>query len=375
MVLEAPARVGAPVDEIDTPALIVDLDRLEGNLARMADFTRPTGIRVRPHAKSHKCVALAKRQIQSGAVGLCAQKVSEAEPFIRAGIEDVLVSNEVVGDRKLAHLVALAAAHPKSRVGICVDDIAQVRALVAAAAEGRAKIDVYVELDVGQKRAGVEEPHEVVALAQAVTASPRLRMRGIQAYFGAAQHRRGVVERRDAIADASVKARRAKEALLAANLSCDVITGGGTGTFPYEIASGVYTEIQPGSYPLMDVDYVKNEVDVAAPRFEQALYLLATVMSRRGARATLDVGLKAQSIDCGMAQPTFPGWRPRSVHDEHAILDREGDDAGPNLALGDKVRLVPGHVDPTVNLHDWFVVVRAERVVEVWPIEARGAFF
>ena len=183
------------------------------------------------------------------------------------------------------------------------------------------------------------------------------------------------MDRREAIATASALAGEAKAALLAAALPCDIVTGAGTGTFAYETASGVYDEIQPGSYALMDVDYAKNEPDPSVPAFTQALFLLSTVTSVRAheGRAALDVGLKAQSTDCGPAMPLFAGWTVRGVNDEHTVLAREGE--GPMLRVGEKVRLVPGHVDPTVNLHDWFVVVQNDRVVEVWPIEARGAFF
>jgi D-serine deaminase-like pyridoxal phosphate-dependent protein len=234
-----------------------------------------------------------------------------------------------------------------------------------------------IELDVGHDRAGVADPGAAVALARAVAAQPSLRLRGLQAYFGSAQHRRGVDERRRAIESAAVLARAARDALAAAGLPCDAVTGAGTGTFLLEAASGVYTEIQPGSYILMDVDYAKNEQDPQWPRFDQSLFILATVMSRRhdpsGDRATLDAGLKAFSTDSGPAQPAFAGWAVRGVSDEHTVLDRIGD--GPALALGDKVQLIPGHIDPTVNLHEWIVAVRSDRVEAVWSVDARGAVY
>jgi D-serine deaminase-like pyridoxal phosphate-dependent protein len=372
-----PARPGHAIAEIDTPALVVDRAVLHQNLDRMADFVRRyPGVRVRPHAKSHKCVAIARLQIARGAVGLCAQKLGEALPFLEAGVADVLVTNQIVGAGKIARLAEIAARHPGARIGVLVDAASNAGELAAACARRGARLDVYVELDVGQDRAGVTSPEEVVALGRVVAGHPALALRGLHAYHGGAQHRRTADERRGLVAAASEMARRSRDALLAAGLPCERITGAGTGTFSFECASGVYDEIQPGSYALMDVDYAKNEETPGAPRFEPALTILSTVTSVRGARVTLDAGTKAQSTDSGPAEPACPGWRVRGVYDEHAVLDRDPQrgDAEP-LALGDKIRLVPGHVDPTVNLHDWFVVVEGERVIDVWPIEARGGFF
>jgi D-serine deaminase-like pyridoxal phosphate-dependent protein len=372
-----PARAGDALAEVDTPALIVDLDRFDANIGRLMQAVAGCNVRVRPHAKSHKCVEIARRQVAAGAVGICVQKTSEAEPFLAGGIADVLVTNEVVGARKLANLAALAARFPAARLGVCVDDASVVESLGKACDDAAARIDVYIELDVGHDRAGVAEPGAAVALARAVAAQPSLNLRGLQAYFGSAQHRRGVDERRRAIESAAAIARAARDALRAAGLPCDAVTGAGTGTFLHEATSGVYSEIQPGSYVLMDVDYAKNEQDPRWPRFDQSLFILATVMSRRhdarGDRATLDTGLKAFSTDSGPAQPAFAGWSVRGVSDEHTVLDRSGD--GPALALGDKVRLVPGHIDPTVNLHEWIVAVRGGRVEAVWPVDARGTVF
>jgi D-serine deaminase-like pyridoxal phosphate-dependent protein len=372
-----PAQPGNSLADIDTPALVLDLDRFEANLARMMDAVRGRSVRVRPHAKSHKCVEIARRQVAAGAVGVCCQKVSEAEPFLAGGIPDVLITNEVVGERKCAQLAALAARHPAARVGVCVDDLRVVAQLGDACRQAGARLDAYIELDVGHNRAGVSSAPAIVALGRAIHAQPSLELRGLQAYFGSAQHRRSVLERRQAIASATALAKAARNALLGAGLSCETITGGGTGTFLFEAASGVYNEIQPGSYALMDADYAKNEPDPAWPVFEQSLFILSTVMSRRkdehSNRATIDAGLKAYSTDSGTAMPTFTGWLVRSVSDEHTVLHRMGD--GPELALGAKTLLIPGHIDPTVNLHDWIVAVRDHTVEAVWRIDARGAVF
>ncbi len=363
--------------DVDTPALILNLDRFEANLMRLMSAVKGHGVSVRPHSKSHKCVEIARRQVAAGAIGICCQKTSEAEPFLAGGVVDVLITNEVVGDRKTLQLAQLAARYPGAKVGVCVDDLRAVDSLARACEQARTKLDVYIELDVGHNRAGVRDVTEVVALGRAIDSHSNLRLRGLHAYFGSAQHRRSIAERRQAIVDAAASAHAAQRALIAAGLRCDVITGAGTGTFMLEASGGVYTEIQPGSYALMDIDYAKNEQELTWPTFEQSLMILTTVMSRRKSaqsdRATLDAGLKSFSTDSGPALPAFAGWQVRGVSDEHTVLERHG--AGPDLSLGDKPLLIPGHIDPTVNLHDWIVAVRGDRVEAVWPIEARGAIF
>lgn len=368
-----PAAPGDRLQDVDTPALVLDLGGFEANVARMHETAATYRVRVRPHAKSHKCAEIARRQVAAGAVGICCQKVGEAEVFLSRGIGDVLISNEVVGERKLHRLAGLARAHRGARLGVCVDDAGVAERLGALCAAEDARLDVYVELDVGQRRCGVATPKDVVALARAVAGCPSFAFMGLHAYAGGAQHRRSVSERQDAVASACRLADEARGAVIAAGFSCDIVTGGGTGTFPYEAGSGVYNEIQPGSYVLMDTDYAANEHDPAAPRFEQALFVLATVMSRRGDRAVLDAGLKAFSTDSGFPAPAFSGWEMTNVSDEHAVLCRIGD--GPALDLGEKVLLIPSHCDPTVNLHDWLVAMREGTVEAIWAVDARGAIF
>jgi D-serine deaminase-like pyridoxal phosphate-dependent protein len=369
-----PAQPGDAMADVDTPALILDLDRFDANLRRMMSAAATAGVRVRPHAKSHKSLQIAHRQVAAGAVGVCCQKLGEAEVFLSGGIRDVLVTNEVVGTRKLQRLAELTRIFRDARVGICVDDIGVVRQLSLICAEQDAELDVYVEFDVGQNRAGVATPADAVELAREVMRHPRLTLMGLQAYAGSAQHRRGVPERRESARRAAGRAAAARAALREAGLPCEIVTGGGTGTFLYDATSKVYDEIQPGSFVFMDIDYARNEPDPDVPRFDHALFLLASVMSMRGDRATLDAGLKAFSTDSGPAQPTFGGWHLRSVSDEHSILTRV-DDSGPEIQLGAKALLLPGHCDPTVNLHDWIVAVRRGRVEDVWRIDARGAVF
>jgi D-serine deaminase-like pyridoxal phosphate-dependent protein len=369
-VLAAP---GDRLQDVDTPALLLDLDVFGANLERMRDAASARSVRLRPHAKSHKCTEIARRQIAAGAVGICCQKVGEAEVFLAAGIGDVLITNEVVGERKLRRLAKLAAHHPDARLGVCVDDANVLAHLDAACAAEDARLDLYVEIDVGQNRCGVAAPADAVDLARAVAVSPRFTFMGLHAYAGGAQHVRPVSERRAAIEMAARRADDARAALDAAGLRCEIITGGGTGTFIYEAASGVYNEVQPGSYVFMDTDYARNERDPRAPRFDHSLFVLTTVMSARGDRATLDAGLKAFSTDSGLPAAAFDGWKVSNISDEHTVLHRIG--PVPSLALGEKVLLIPSHCDPTVNLHDSLVAVRRGVVEAVWAVDARGAVF
>ncbi|MEO8145527.1 MAG: DSD1 family PLP-dependent enzyme [Betaproteobacteria bacterium] len=371
MTLRAPAEVGMRLEDVDTPALILDLDAFETNLRRLMDAV-PGRVRVRAHAKTHKCPEIGKRQIAAGAVGLCCQKVSEAEAMVEGGIDDVLVSNEVVGARKLERLAALAK---RAKLGVCVDNADNVRDLEAAMQKAGARIDVYLELEVGMRRCGVAAGAPALALAKRILASPSLRFAGIHAYHGRAQHIRSVAERRAVINHSALQVKNTKTLLLEAGIACPIVTGAGTGTFMLEVEIGVWDEIQPGSYVFMDWDYARNEWAPPMPRFEHSLFVLATVMSRPGpALAIVDAGLKASSMDSGMPGVwERPGLSFSRASDEHGWVDIAASAAAPGL--GDKLLLVPGHCDPTVNLYDWYVCVRGGVVEALWPITARGALY
>jgi D-serine deaminase-like pyridoxal phosphate-dependent protein len=370
MTTSAPAAAGMPLAAVDTPALVLDLDAFERNLARMADAVRGRPVRLRPHAKSHKCAEIALRQIEAGAVGVCCQKVSEAEALVAGGITDVLITNEIVGTGKLDRLATLART---AKLGVCVDAAQNVADLDAAAARAGVRLDVLVEINVGADRCGVEAGAPALALARKIAASRNLRFAGLQAYHGGAQHLRSVADRRSAIGRAAGFARSTRELIESSGIACDAVTGAGTGSFPLELASGVYDELQPGSYIFMDADYNRNEVDPAWPRFEQSLFVWTTVMSRpNAARAVVDAGLKASSVDSGMPQVwNLPGVEFMKASDEHGVLAIAPGVEAP--ALGAKLLLVPGHCDPTVNLYDWFVCVRRGEVEALWPVSARGA--
>jgi D-serine deaminase-like pyridoxal phosphate-dependent protein len=363
--------VGDLLETVDTPALVLDHSSFRHNLDAVAQQVAASGLRLRPHAKAHKSVAIAREQLAAGAIGICCQKVSEAEVFVEAGIADILVTNQIAGPLKADRLARLAT---RCRVGICVDDPVQVNELVNAARAHQVSIDVYVELDVGMGRCGVVGSQAAVDLArQIVSHAPTLRFAGLQAYHGRAQHVRDPGKRADAIGAAARLAKQAAEHLAQAGIRCEQITGGGTGTLPNELASQVYTEVQPGSYVLMDSDYAANQPDDRATPLRHALYLLTTVISARTGHAVLDAGLKAMSAECGLPVSAEPGWRVTSISDEHLVLRQEG--ASRELRVGDRVMIIPSHCDPTVNLHDWMLRIDGGRVESVWPIDARGAVF
>jgi len=368
-----PAQVGMSLDQVDTPALLLDLDAFEHNLDRLARSLEGTGMRLRPHAKSHKCPEIARRQMARGAVGVCCQKVSEAEVLVAGGIPDVLVTNEIVGAAKLARLAQLAR---RAQVGVCVDNAANVAALAAAAAAAGVTLEVLVDLDVGANRCGVAPGAPALELVRAIGRHRELRFRGIQAYQGGAQHLRTPEERRAAIDAAVARVRLTVDLLRRDGLEAPLVTGAGTGTYLLEAASGVYHELQPGSYIFMDADYGANLGDDGqrVHEFRNSLFVLATVMSRPlPARAVVDAGLKAHSVDSGMPLVAdTPGAAYTRVSDEHGVIDFDGPS---DWELGRKIRLIPGHCDPTVNLHDWIVCTRRGTVEAVWPILARGAFF
>lgn len=363
------ARPADLVNAIDTPALVLDLDAFERNLQRMVDALKGHPVRLRAHAKSHKCPEIARRQIALGAIGLCCQKVSEAAVFVDAGIDDVLLTNQVVGTKKLMHLADLAR---RARMGVLVDDPLQVLALADVARSQGVSIDVYVEVDVGGHRCGVTPGEAAARLARLIADQAPLRFAGLQCYHGPAQHKRTPAEREQAIAQASDAARLSRSLIEADGLQVERITGAGTGTFLLERDSGVFNEIQAGSYIFMDRDYGDNQLGAQDVRFEHALFVRTAVLSRtQPTRAVLDAGLKASSIDSGM--PTLwqrPELKYVKAADDHGVLEVPVDSS---LALGDALMLVPGHCDPTVNLYDELVCIRGDRVEAIWPIAARGA--
>ena len=376
--------LGQGVDAIDTPALVVDLDAAERNLQRMAEFAAAHGMRLRPHGKMHKSAWFARLQMRAGAVGLCVQTVAEAEALAAGGINDLYISNEVVSASKLSRVAALARRLQArgGRLAIAVDSAEGVRRLAQAMAPAGAAIDVFIELDVGQGRCGVAPGAPAVELAHLLAAhAPSLRYAGLQAYHGGAQHLRTPAERRAAIERSATLVRDTRRQLDAAGLAPPLITGAGTGSFALEAASGLWGEIQVGSFLFMDADYQRNQWDAAQPAFEPALFVKSQVISVGAERAVVDAGHKSHAIDSGLpAVFALAGQAPLEFFnggDEHGVL-RPRDAGGALPALGEAVWLIPGHCDPTVNLHNQYIVVRggltAGVVEAVVPVQARGVW-
>lgn len=373
---DIPASIGMDEADIQTPSLVLDLDALERNIKKMGDFAASHGMRHRVHGKMHKSVDVALLQEKlGGSVGVCCQKVSEAEVFARGGIKDVLVSNQVTQPEKIDRLARM----PKlgARTICCVDDIDNVANLSAAAVKHGTQIECLVEIDVGAGRCGVQFGQPVVDLAKAIEAAPGLKYAGIQAYQGAMQHMDSYEDRKGKTAIAIQQVSDTLDMLKAEGIESDIVGGGGTGSYYFESASGVFNELQCGSYAFMDADYGRildkdgNRIDRG--EWENALFLLTSVMSHAKAdKAIVDAGLKAQSVDSGL--PVIFGRTDVEYvkcSDEHGVVaDPDG-----VLKVNDKLKLVPGHCDPTCNVHDWYVGVRNGKVESIWPVSARGKAF
>ncbi len=373
---DIPARPGMKESEIQTPCLILDLDALENNIRKMGAFIKAHGMRHRLHAKMHKSVDIALLQMElGGACGICCQKVSEAEVFARAGFTDLLISNQVRDPHKIDRLASL----PKlgARTIVCLDALDNVAELSAAAYSHETEIECLIEIDCGAGRCGVSEPQQVLELAHAIKGAQGLRFTGLQAYQGSMQHLPDYEQRKAKIDAAVAMVRQCLALLQREEFECDIVGGGGTGSYYFESASGVYNELQCGSYAFMDADYGRildeNGRRIDEGEWQNALFLLTSVMSHvKADRAIVDAGLKVQSVDSGL--PVVFGRDDVTYlecSDEHGTI---ADPAGV-LKINERLRLVPGHCDPTCNIHDWYVGVRQGIVECLWPVSARGKAF
>ncbi len=358
------APLGAGLDQIDTPALLLDVDKLERNIAAMAAFAAGGPAKLRPHAKTHKCVEIARLQLAAGAVGITCAKVGEAEALAEGGISDILIANQVVGPIKIARLVALAR---RCTATIAVDDAGNVAQLASAAAQAGVVIRCYVEVDVGMARCGVADGAAALALARLVEAAPALVFAGLQTYEG---HLQNVVPLTERIARAERDmpgARAAREAIEAGGLAVGEVSGGGTGTHMVTGRLPFMTELQCGSYATMDAQYRS----VGGADFESALTVLATVISRpRPDRAVIDAGLKGVTPEFGDPTVLVDGASWLDFSEEHGELALAG--AAQALRVGDKIELVPRHGCTTVNLYDDFHVLRDGRLIDIWRVAGRG---
>ena len=380
--------IGKSVTHIDTPALVIDLDAMKRNLVRMSEFAKKHGIRWRPHAKMHKSAMLAKIQAKAGAVGVCVQKTSEAEALAAGGVVDIYISNEVIAPAKLKRVAELAktVTAQGGQLAIAVDSGEGVIRLAKAMTDARGGsgvgtvIDVFIEIDVGHGRCGVEPGPAALNLVMEIRKHPALNFAGLQAYNGRAQHVRSASGRRDAITKVVDAVLMTRHLIEGQGIAVGLVTGGGTGSMVLEAASGVFGELQAGSFMFMDADYARNERDPAQPPFEHALFVKTQVMSTHAAHVVCDAGHKSHAIDSGL--PLVQALDGEGLleyfngGDEHGIL-RPASGSNYMPALGRTVWLIPGHCDPTVNLHDVLIGVegglRNGTVRRIFGVDARGA--
>jgi D-serine deaminase-like pyridoxal phosphate-dependent protein len=352
------------IDELDTPCLTVDLDIFESNLRLCMD--RLVGVRVRPHLKTAKSPEVARLLLNAGAVGICVAKLSEAEVMLAAGIDDVLITTELVGAIKASRLARLIDRWPKARVSVVVDSWAGASALDAAVPRA---LDTLIDVNVGQDRCGVA-PQDAVALADRMRELGRLRLVGLQGYEGNLQHVRDPGERQRLCDGSMQRLAVAVQDLRAAGHLVEVVTTGGTGTAEFCARHEAVTEVQPGSFMFMDADYL----DTGGVAYRPALAAIATVISRPTPdRAVIDAGLKTLSNDSGPARlADTAGWAYQPAGDEHGTLTRIGGPHPRVLCVGDRVALLPSHIDTTVNLHDALHAHRSGQIETTWAVAARG---
>ncbi len=359
-------HVGDSLDVLDTPAMLIDLTLMEANISKLMGCFRGSTVHVRPHLKTVKSAALARLLLAAGAVGGCVAKVSEAEVLVQDGIDDLLITTEIVGKPKLERLVRLV--QQSSHIKVVVDSVAGAQALNQAMHAAQQHIDVLLDLNVGQNRCGVLPGDEALRLAHALRDLPHLHLRGLQGYEGHLQHIHNPEERaqrcRSAMHLLTETARQLKEA----GFAIEIVTTGGTGTAEICASCEGITEVQPGSFVFMDVDY-RNAI---GPIYANALTILSTVISRpTPTRAVVDAGLKSLSTDSGMPEPKgLPGVTYQPGGDEHGIL--RWDARAGLLNIGDRLELIPSHIDTTINLHDVYYAHREGKLEAIWPVSTRG---
>jgi D-serine deaminase-like pyridoxal phosphate-dependent protein len=363
-------RVGDPITTLDTPAMIVDLTLMETNIAKLMRRLQETQVHVRPHLKTVKSPELAHKLLAAGAIGGCAAKLSEAEIMADAGIKDLLITTEIVGKVKLARLVELVRQHPQIKT--VVDSTEGAQALNRAIQDAGLTVDILIDLNVGQNRCGITPGEEVLALAGQISDLPALHLVGVQGYEGHLQHVHERDERVQRCQQAMQVLTSTASQLRKAGHTIDIVTTGGTGTAEICAAYPGITEVQPGSFIFMDTDY-RNALGTT---YANALTILSTVISRPTAtRAVVDAGLKSLSTDSGMPEVQgITGIQYRPGGDEHGILTPAPDGGRTEVpfAIGDRVPLIPSHIDTTINLHDTYYAYRDGIIEAIWPVAARG---
>ena len=338
--------------------MILDVNILKDNAKKMEQLLAGSQLKLRPHYKSHKCAAIAKWQLASGAIGMTCAKLSEAEDLCDAGVEDILIANQITDPVKIRRAADLAG---NCRLTVCVDDLDNVDALAQAAANSGNTIHCLVEYDIGMGRCGVMTEDAVLALARRIEEKDYLTFAGIQAYAGHLSHMEDPIQRKESTSENYRRLRSLVDYLKANGVAVKTVSGGSTGTSTIKAAEGLYTELQAGSYLFMDATY-RN---LGLP-FENALFLLSTVVSRREDVTILDAGVKTCGVDQGMPA-LVEGTAEIAANEEHLQLRGYSE----NKKLGDKIRLIPGHCCSTVNLHDKIYLVDGDKVVDRLLITAR----
>lgn len=355
--------IGANYLDLDTPSLLLDLDLLDKNIATMADFLGDLPCSLRAHSKSHKCPTIAHKQIAAGAIGICCQKLGEAEIMAHHGIEDILITNQIVGRTKIARLISLLSI--TSEVKVAVDSRENVKALANALEAAGDQLKVLIEIEIGMGRCGVLPGEAVVELAKLIDQSPNLELAGLMGYEGHCVNIVDFEERREKTQDAISSLLQVKDDVVSADIEVDILSAGGTGTYNFTGCYPGITEIQAGSYIFMDTTYGQVLKD-----FDHSLSILATVISKpESNRIVLDCGVKTLVGDLGtpMIQNLQPAKRC-NLSEEHSIWIYEN--AMDDVSVGDKVKVLPGHCCSTVNMHDQYYVLEENRVVDVWEISA-----
>ncbi|KAJ6103584.1 hypothetical protein N7486_003806 [Penicillium sp. IBT 16267x] len=360
-------KVGDHIDSLDTPSMIVDLDLCEANIKKLMDKLLPTGLNIRPHLKTTKSAILAKKLAKAGAKGGCVAKVSEAEAIAAAGFDDLLITCEIIGPAKVKRLVELYRNHRSVRI-VVDSEVGATSINEALKASGiQEPITVLIDLDVGLHRTGVKPGDPAMALAQHIAGLKHLNLIGVQGYEGHLQHLHDREDRRSQCLQSMKILTDTANSLRKAGFNMEVVTTGGTGTAEFCATVPGVTELQPGSFIFMDTDY-RNAVGTF---YSNSLTLLSTVLSKQGPQTvTIDTGLKSLTTDSGLAECKDPRYIYGVMGDEHGSLS--WDDGAPVLAVGDRVEMVPSHIDPTVNLHDFYYAYRKGIIEEIWPVDSRG---
>jgi len=363
MSLYVPA-IGTPVQDLDTPALLLDLDVFERNVDKMATFMAGRAAVLRPHVKTHKCSTIALRQIAAGAQGVTCAKLGEAEVMADAGVADLLIANQIVGAVKIARLVELAQ---RSDVIVAVEEQENAQQISDVAAPAGIQVNAIIEVDTGMARCGTVPGEETLALARAMVQMPGIRFRGVMGYEGHAVLVPDFEDKRRIALESATTLVDVAENLRTNNVDCEIVSAAGTGT--YMITSDVpgITEIQAGSYVVMDTTY-----RAVVPDFDNALFVLSMVISRRDDdRIITDMGKKAATEEFGLPElQGEPMAKLAQLSEEHAKLDVL--DAACSLSPGDKVQFIPSHCCTTINLHDEYFCIRDGKLEAVWPVDARG---